>query len=105
MGRLCGDSTETVWHIVSGCRKLHNKVAPRVRWELCSKYELEFTDKWYVHQPLLVANNGEDRITWDITIYTNKRLKCNQPDITVVHKDTQECTLIATADCQMIKIS
>ena len=36
--RLCGEATETVWHIVSGCRKLsqreyrkcHNKVALRV---------------------------------------------------------------------------
>ena len=43
LSRLCRDSTETVWHIVSGCRELaqrkcrkhHNKVAPRVHWELC----------------------------------------------------------------------
>ena len=41
--RLCGDSTETVQHIVSGCRKLaqrecrkrHDKVALRLQWELC----------------------------------------------------------------------
>ena len=47
--RLCRDSTDTVWHIFSGCRKLaqreyrkrHDKVALRVHWELCRKYELE----------------------------------------------------------------
>ena len=40
--RLCGESTETVWHIVSGCKKLaqneyrkrHDKVALRVHWEM-----------------------------------------------------------------------
>ena len=43
LGRLCGDSTETVRHIVSGCSKLaqreyrkhQDKVAPQVHWELC----------------------------------------------------------------------
>ena len=35
--------------------------------------------------------------TWDMTIYTTKRLKRNQPDISIVHKDTQEWTLIDVA--------
>ena len=104
---LCGESTETVWHIVSGCRKLaqreyrkcHDKVALRVHWELCRKYGLECTDKWYDHQPLPVAENGKVRITcnWDVTIFTDRWLNHNRPDITVVHKDTQEWTLIDIA--------
>jgi len=43
----------------------------------------------YGHQPLPVTENGEVRIAWDITIYTDKVLKHDWPDITVVHKDTQ----------------
>ena len=47
--RLCGDATETVRHIVSGCKKLaqreyrkrHDKVALRVHWELCRKHGIE----------------------------------------------------------------
>ena len=58
--RLCGESTETVWHIVSGCKKLaqneyrkrHDKVALRVHWEMCRKYRIDCTNKWYDHQPL-----------------------------------------------------
>ena len=34
------------------------------------------------------------RITWDMTVVTDKRLKHNRPDITVLHKDTQEWTII-----------
>ena len=37
------------------------------------------------------------RITWDMTIYTDKMLKHNWPDITLVHKDTQKWTLIDIA--------
>ena len=103
--RLCGDATETVRHIVSGCKKLaqreywkrHDKVALWVHWEMCRKYGIECNDKWYHHQPLPTAENGEVRITWDMTIYTDKVLKHNRPDITLVHKDRQKWTLTDTA--------
>ena len=102
--RLCGETTETVRYIVSECKKLtqreyrkrHDKVALRVHWEMCRKYGIECTNKWYDHQPLSTAENGEVRITWDMTIYTDKVLKHNRPDITLMHKDTQKWTLIDT---------
>ena len=75
----------------------HHMEALRVHWELCRKYGLEYTDKWHDHQLLPVAENGEGRITWDMTIFTNKSLKPNRPNITVVQKDTQEWTLIDIA--------
>ena len=37
------------------------------------------------------------RITWDMTIYTDKVLKHNRPDITIVHNDTRKWTLIDIA--------
>ena len=43
------------------------------------------------------AENGEVRITWEMTIYTDKVLKHNRPDITLVHKDAQKWTLIDIA--------
>ena len=83
--RFGADATETVRLIVSGCKKLaqreyrkrHDKVALRVPWEMCRKYGIEFNDKWYDHQPLPTAESGEVRITWDMTIYTDKVLKHN----------------------------
>ena len=105
--RLCGDSTETARHIVSGCKKLaqreyrkrHNKVALQAHWEMCRKYGIECTDKWYDHQPLPVAENREVRITWDTTVYTDKVLKHNRSNISIVHKDAQEWTLIDIYSC------
>ena len=72
--RLCGDASETVRHIVQLAqreyRKRHDKVALRVHWEMCRKYGIECNDKWYDHQPLPTTENGQVRITWDMTIYT-----------------------------------
>ena len=36
---------------------------------------------------LAVAEYREVRITWDMTIFTDKQLKHNRPDSTVVHED------------------
>ena len=58
---------------------------------------IECTDKWYDHQPLSIAENGEVRITWDMSIYTDKVLKHNRPDITLMHKDTQKWIFIDIA--------
>ena len=74
-------------------RKRHDKVAQRVHWETEGKYGIECNDKWYDHQPLPTAENGEVTITWDMAFYTDKVLKHNRPDITLVHKDTQKWTL------------
>ena len=56
---------------------------------------MECTDKWYTyyHQPygFITAEVG---MTWDMTIFTDKRLKHNRPDITVVKKYIQEWILI-----------
>ena len=72
-------------------------MAPGVHWKMCRKYGIECNDKWYDHQPLPTAENGEARITWDMSIYTDKVLKRNRPDITLVHRDTQKWTLIDIA--------
>ena len=68
-------------------RKRHDKVALRVHWEVC-KYRIECNDKWYDHQLLPVLKNGNVKITCDSTFYTDKKLKHNRPDITLVDKDT-----------------
>ena len=44
--------------------------------------------------PFITAEVG---MTWDMTIFTDKRLKHNRPDITVVKKYTQEWILIDNA--------
>ena len=41
----------------------------------------------------MTINPSQLRVTWGMTIYTDKMLKHNRPHITLVHKDTQKWTL------------
>ena len=47
--------------------------------------------------PCQPQKKGKVKITWDMTIYTDKELKYNRLDITLVHKDTQKWTRIDIA--------
>ena len=78
---LCGNSTETVRHVTGrykrlaqrAHRKRHDKVSLRLHWEMCRKYGIECTDKWYDHQghqPLTVAENRDVRLIRDMSVYT-----------------------------------
>ena len=69
-------------------------MAVQVNRTVCRKCGLKCNDKWYDHQPLPVAESREVRITWDMTIFRDKRMKHNRPDITVVHKDKPGWTLL-----------
>ena len=86
---LCGESTETVSHIVSGCRKLaqreyrkrHDKVALQVHWELYRKYGLECNDSGVTINPYQLQRiEKPDNLRYDY--FTDKRMKHNRPDIT-----------------------
>ena len=103
--RLCGTTSETVMHLVSGCSKLaqkqykrrHDNVAKRVHWELCKKHGMKCTDKWYEHIPTEVMENDTVELYWDLTIQTDMTVAHNRPDITLVEKATRKWTLIDIA--------
>ena len=88
--RLCGTKEETVTHLVSGCPKLaqkqyirrHDNVARRIHWELCKKYGLESSDRWYEHTPADLMENDEVELYCDLTFQTDMTVAHNRPDIT-----------------------
>ena len=57
--RKCNHKDETINHIASECPALaqnqykerHDVVARAVHWNLCKKYQLPCSNKWYEHQP------------------------------------------------------
>ena len=57
-----------------------------LHWNLCKKYHLPASDKWWEHETKKVIQNEEAKILWDFKIQTDKHLAHNIPDITVVEK-------------------
>ena len=62
---LCGDTDETINHIISECSKLaqkeyktrHDWVGKAIHWEVCNKSKFDHTNKWYMHNPASVLEN------------------------------------------------
>ncbi|MEM7264392.1 MAG: hypothetical protein AAF370_00395 [Pseudomonadota bacterium] len=105
MCRKCRKAPESVQHIVSGCSLLaqkeykhrHDRVATRLHWELCRDYDLEHSKYWYDHKPETVQENEKVKILWDMTMFTDRRLPHNRPDICVFHKEQRKWTFIDIA--------
>ena len=74
--RMCGNHEETVRDIFCSCSKLaqvehkkrHDTLGKVVRGELCRKYCIDCSDKWYEHVPRKVEENEEVKILWDFNI-------------------------------------
>ena len=80
--------------IISSCSKItltdykerHNKVASMLHWNLCQKYHLPASEKWWEHNVEKMLQNEEVKILWDFKIQTDKHLAHKISDLTVVKK-------------------
>ena len=49
---------------------------------------------WYTHNAEKVLESDSCKILWDFSIQTDKKLKHNKPDITVIDKVNKACLII-----------
>ena len=89
---MCGERDETVAHILAECKMLaqcqyknwrHDKVAQVLHWEICKKYGLPASEKWYDHRIETVMENEEVTVMWDMKIQTDKEIEHCRPDIVI----------------------
>ena len=68
----------------------------RVYWELCGKYGLKQSERWYEEVPDAVRKRADGRIEvrWDQKLVTPTALEANRPDIVVVDKVNGKWTLV-----------
>ena len=103
--RKCNRKDETLVHIASECpalaqnqyKKRHDTVARAVPWNLCKKYQMLWSNKWYGHQPQPVTENEKAKLLWDYTVRTNRVIPAHQPDLTLVDKTNNKVSLIDVA--------
>ena len=99
---MCGTVIETVNHIVSECSKLAQKEYKRrhgwarknIHWELCKKFEINVTPKWYQHKPEAVTEHEKCKILWDVSIQTDHVIEARRPDMIVVDKVNKYCEIV-----------
>ena len=78
-------------------RKRDDKVAKKIHWLLCKRFDLEFDHKWYNQVPDSVLENEGRRILWDFSIQTDKIIEHRLPDIVCLEKIAKSCLIIDIA--------
>ena len=100
--RLCGDRDETINYIISDCSKLeqkeykarHDWVGKVIHWEMCRKFEIYHTKKWYMHNPAPVLENDLHKFLWDYNIQTNHLIPARRPDLIMIIKKERICKIV-----------
>ena len=100
MCKLCGESSEAVIHLSSGCPVLakskyqirHDMVSKHIHWLLLKKNGISTGNKWYSHVPNIVTGTDDGKVTiyWDKPIKTDRKVSYNTRDMAVI--DSEENT-------------
>ena len=61
-----------------------DKLAKVIHWDLCKKWGVQVTAKWYHHVPEKVTETDQVKILWDFNIQTDHVIKHRRPDIVVL---------------------
>jgi len=102
--RVCFKEVESVAHLASGCgglaqreyRRRHDRMGLRVYWELCRKYGVKCSEKWYDESPdeIRVSADKKVSIWWDRSVETTRKMEHNRPDVTVVDHASKVWTFV-----------
>ena len=66
----------------------------KIHWELCRKYGLAASERWYEHQPVTVTENDSCKLLSDFSIQTDHVIQARRPDVILIDKDKKECNII-----------
>ena len=99
---MCGKADERINHLLSECSKMaqkqykrrHDWKGRKIHWEVCRKYGLDTTDRWYEHVPQAVCENENYKIFWDFSIQTDHVIEARKPDMITVDKKNNKCQII-----------
>ena len=67
-----------------------------LHWNLCKKYHLLASEKWWEYNVEKVLQNEEVKVVWEFKIQSDKFLAYNISDITVVEKKQEWLIDVAT---------
>ena len=85
-------------HIISECSKLaqkqykdrHDWVGKVIQWELCKRFNFDYTNKWYMHNPTSVLENETYKLFWYFEIQTDHLILARRPDLVIITKEKKK---------------
>ena len=88
-GQFERDYVEHMWGIFCTCLNIH--------WALCKEYGVKVFERWYEHKVESVIENDIVKVLWDVCIQVNRQIEHWRPDIVVMEKNTNKCSIIDVA--------
>ena len=49
----------------------HDCVGKVIHWKMCKKFKIDHTNKWYMHNPAAILENGTLKLRWDFDLQTD----------------------------------
>lgn len=104
--RMCGEQTESIDHIVSGCTvlapneytKRHDNVGKIIYQEFLKKIKPDLPHTpYYKLKPDSVIENENYKLYWNREIITDVHIPHNKPDMVLVNKQTKQTYIIDMA--------
>ena len=94
--RVCGEKSESVYHLVGSCSTLSPSLYLKVRHNQIAKmlYQEITKNDHLVLNPPEVTVKGDMEIWYDMEIQTTPKVDKNWPDIVIWEKAEKKCTLV-----------
>ena len=78
-------------------KKIHDKLAKLVHWNMCRRYGILYAKNWYEHNAEKVPENDKAKIPWNFNIQTDHVIQARRPDIVVKDKESDPKWIIDIA--------
>ncbi|XP_064120148.1 uncharacterized protein LOC135224752 [Macrobrachium nipponense] len=84
-------------------KKRHDSVAKALHWSLCKKRQLPCSNNWQKHQAEVLTENDQAKNLWDYGtaiwtvdygIRTDRVIRANRPDVTLIDKTKKKVSPI-----------
>ena len=75
-------------------KRRHDCVGRKIHWELCRKYGLAASARWYEHQSEIFTENDSCKLLWDFSIQTDHVIQARRPGVILIDKEKKECKII-----------
>ena len=72
----------------------HDWVGRRIHWNICRKFGLHVSEKWYNHEPESVVENDTYKVLWDFNIQTEHDIEARRPDFILINKEDNNCFIV-----------
>ena len=72
----------------------HDNLAINIQWDLCDKWKLDHAEKWYDHKPLMMIEDEDVKILWEMKKQTDHMIEHSMPDIVVFERKQRKCIII-----------